>query len=142
MASRRKTMKDRPVEGSSTVSPPGAPIAARQILRQVAVIVVVVVVWTAVLVGYLALTKPSDEAPEATPAPPQGPEVSFSADVLPIFEVRCQSCHGTGRAEAGLSLASHADVIAGSGYGPVVTADSAKTSRLVEIIVSGDMPPG
>ena len=135
-------MSDTPAEGSSSGPPEQTPLTAGQILRQVVVIVVVVAVWCAVLVGYLALTKPGDEAPEATPAPPQGAEVSFSADVLPIFEARCQSCHGTGRAEVGLSLASHADVMAGSDYGPVVVPSSSDTSRLIEVVVSGEMPVG
>jgi hypothetical protein len=135
-------MNDTPAEVSSAGPPEQTPVAARQILRQVAVIVVVVAIWCAVLVGYLALTKPGDEAPEATPAPPQGAEVSFSADVLPIFEARCQSCHGTGRAEAGLNLATHAGVMAGSDYGPVVVPGSAGTSRLVDVLLSGEMPLG
>ena len=32
--------------------------------------------------------------------------------------------------------------MAGSSYGPVVIPGSAGTSRLVEVVVSGDMPPG
>ena len=135
-------MNATPAEGSSPVPIEYASLTAGQILRQVAVIVVAVAIWCPVLVGYLALTKPRDEAPEGTPAPPQGAEVSFSADVLPIFDARCQQCHGTGRAEAELSLASHAEVMAGSDYGSVVIPDSAETSRLVEVIVSGEMPPG
>ncbi len=135
-------MNDTSAEGKSSARQEQTQLTAGQLLRQVAVIVVVVAIWCAVLVGYLALTKPGDEAPEATPAPPQGAEVSFSADVLPIFEARCQRCHGTGRAEAGLNLATHADVLAGSDYGPVVVPGSAGTSRLVDVLLSGEMPLG
>ena len=135
-------MKDTPAEVRSPVPTAHPPLTAGQILRQVALIVVVVAIWCAVLVGYLALTKPGDEAPEAAPAPPQGAEASFSADVLPIFEARCQRCHGTGRADAGLNLATHADVMAGSDYGPVVVPGSAGTSRLVDVLLSGEMPLG
>lgn len=152
-------MNDTPTEGKSSgpAQQERAPITAGQVLRQVAVIVVVVVVWSAILVGYLALTNTSEEPPVATPQPteagvtptdapaataPEVAEVSFSEDVLPIFEVRCQRCHGTGQTLAGLSLASHADVLAGSGSGPVVIPSSAETSRLVQVIVSGEMPRG
>ena len=65
-------MNNAPTEGTSPIPPAQAAITAGQILRQVAVIVVVVAIWCAVLVGYLTLTKPGDETPEATPAPPQG----------------------------------------------------------------------
>lgn len=135
-------MNDTPTEGKSSVPPAQTPITVGQILRQVAVIIVVLAVWSAILVGYLALTGTSEEPPATTAQPTGIAEVSFSEDVLPIFETRCQRCHGTGRAEAGLSLTSHPDVIAGSNYGPVVTPGSADTSRLVEVVVSGEMPLG
>lgn len=124
-----------------------------QILRQVAVIVVVVVLWSALLVGYLALTGPAEEstpapqptAAEAGPSPepaPEGAQASFSADVLPIFEANCQRCHGTTRADAGLSLSSYAGVMAGSRGNSVVTPGSAEKSTLVQVIVTGRMPRG
>ena len=111
-------------------------------LRQVVVILVVIAIWTAALVGYLALTNPSEETPAAAPAELEVTEVSFSSQVLPLSEARCQQCHGAGRAEAGLKLSSHAAVMAGSNYGPVVIPGSADTSRLFEVIISGEMPPG
>ena len=135
-------MNNTPAEGTPPVPPAQTAITTGQILRQLVAIIVVVAIWCAVLVGYLALTKPGDEAPESAPASPQGAEASFSADVLPIFEARCQRCHGTGRAEAGLNLATHADVMAGSNYGPVVVPGSAGTSRLVDVLLSGEMPLG
>jgi mono/diheme cytochrome c family protein len=152
-------MNDTPAEGKASGPPQqeSAPITAGQVLRQVAVIVVAVVIWSAILVGYLALTDTNKEPPAATPQPtevgaaptdapaattPEVAEVSFSKNVLPIFEVRCQRCHGTGQTLAGLSLASHADVLTGSGRGPVVIPGSAETSRLVEVVVSGEMPRG
>ena len=135
-------MNDTPAERKSSVPPQRVPITAAHILRQAAVIVVVVVVWTAILVGYLVLTNPGEEAPAAAPPSPAPTGVSFSGQVLPIFEARCQQCHGAGRAEAGLSLASHADVMSGSNYGPVLAPGSSATSRLVEVIVSGEMPLG
>jgi hypothetical protein len=117
-------------------------MTSAQAVRQVVVIVVILAIWTAVLIGYLALTNPSEDAPSASPTSPEAAEISFSGQVLPIFEARCQRCHGTGRAEAGLNLATHAGVMAGAGYGPVVIPGSAETSILVQVISSGDMPPG
>ena len=135
-------MNDTPAEGKSSVLPPRIPMTPGQILRQVVVLLIVIAIWAAVLVGYLALTKPSEKAPAAAPVEPTAAGVSFSGQVLPLFEARCQQCHGGGRAEAGLNLASYASLMAGSSYGPVVIPGGAETSRLVEAIVSGEMPPG
>ena len=115
--------------------------ATSQVLRQVAVIVVILAIWSGLLVGYLALTNPDEDASPATP-PTESAQVRFSADVLPIFENRCQRCHGAGRADAGLRLNSFEGVLSGSNNGPVVIPGSADTSRLVELVVSGSMPLG
>jgi hypothetical protein len=74
----------------------------------------------------------------ATSAPPTGP--SFAQDVQPILISRCQRCHNDRRTEDGLNLLSHAGVMAGSKDGPVVIPGSSATSRLVETIVTGEMP--
>ena len=72
--------------------------------------------------------------------------VSFSADVLPIFEQRCAKCHGAVddsgevRAEASLNLLNYDGVMAGSEFGTVIEAGSAENSYLLEVIVEGDMP--
>lgn len=113
-----------------------------QVLRQVAVIVLILVIWSGLFAGYLALTKPSQEPSPATPAIPENTQVSFSMDVLPILEDRCQRCHGSGRAEVGLRLDNYQDVLAGSSNGPVVVPGSAETSYLVDLIKSGAMPFG
>ena len=137
-------MSDAPARNGTPIPPQQGqpPMTTAQAVRQVAVIVVIVTVWTAVLVGYLALTKPSEEAPPASPASPEDTEVSFSGQVLPIFEARCQQCHGAGRAEAGLNLATHAGTMAGASYGPVVIPGNAESSILVQVIANGDMPLG
>ncbi len=155
-------MSDSPRQGNSP-GPSGrgaAPATSAQILRQVVVILVVAAIWSALLVGYLALTRTSEEpSPAATATQPAVPEVgvtqplpgsaapedaqiSFSADVLPIFESRCVRCHGGASPVAGLSLSSYSDVIAGSGSGPVVMPGSAADSSLVQVIVTGRMPRG
>ena len=66
--------------------------------------------------------------------------VSFSGDVLPIFQRRCVKCHGGEKTEEGLVLKSYADLVAGSWNGPVFEPGSAPDSYLVEQIISGEMP--
>ncbi len=143
-------MSDSPRESNS----PGrsgretAPATSAQTLRQVVVIVVVVALWSALLVGYVALTKTSEESPAtASPTEPPASEAtaplpSFSEDVLPIFESRCVRCHGGASPVAGLSLSNYSDVIAGSGSDPVMVSGNAAESRLVQVLVTGRMPRG
>jgi mono/diheme cytochrome c family protein len=110
-----------------------------QVLRQVVVIIVILAVWSGVFIGYLALTKTGEEPSVATA---ENAQVSFSSDVLPVLEARCQRCHGPGRAEVDLRLDSYDDVLAGSSNGSVVVPGSADTSYLVDLIKSGAMPFG
>ena len=83
----------------------------------------------------------ADTQPVQTPAPnlPIG-ELSFSADVLPIFEARCIRCHGTSRQNGGLMLNSYAAVLAGGTDGAVVVPGDAAGSVLVRLITEGKMP--
>lgn len=79
--------------------------------------------------------------PTDTPAPTEDTGVvSFSGDVLPIFERRCVKCHGGDKTEEGLILKTYADALAGSWNGPVIEPGSAPDSFLVEQIASGEMP--
>ncbi len=113
-----------------------------QLMRQAGLILIVVVIWSLLLVGYLSLTG-TDEAPVSeSPGPTTEVAVSFSADVLPIFSERCQRCHGGTQAYRGIDLRSYDSVLAGSSSGPIVIPGSSATSRLVEVIVSGRMPQG
>jgi mono/diheme cytochrome c family protein len=116
-----------------------------QTLRQLGVILLVVAVWAALLAGYASLTgksaKPAAESAQPTQVA-QTTAVSFSKDVLPLLKTNCERCHGSGQAQAGLNLTSYADVMAGSGRGPVVVPGKAASSRLVELIVAGQMPQG
>jgi hypothetical protein len=137
-------MNDNTSAGSSSVPPEQvfARLTSTQVLRQAAIIIVVLAIWSGLFVGYLALTNPSEEASSPTPTTSENAQVSFSADVLPVFETRCQRCHGPGRAEMGLRLDSYADVVSGSSHGPVIVPGSADASYLVDLIVSGSMPYG
>lgn len=138
-----------------------------QVLRQLGIAVAVAAVWGLLLIGYLGLTReaapseptsvavvaqpsasPSVQPPSGTPEPtptasatPEAIVVSFSADVLPIFESSCNRCHGSS-GRAGLSLLTPADVLAGSSNGPVIVPGSAADSPLVESVETGRMPRG
>lgn len=68
------------------------------------------------------------------------PEVTYVADVKPILEANCLSCHmpGSEGAEAsGLVMASYEGVMGGTRHGPVVVPGSPSTSVLYQV-VSGE----
>ena len=87
---------------------------------------------------------PATEAPAtdaaATEPAAQGATVSFAGDVLPIIQSRCVSCHGGDRIEEGLLMRSHAEIIAGSDNGPVISPGDAANSLLVELVATQKMP--
>jgi hypothetical protein len=53
--------------------------------------------------------------------------VSFSKDIAPIFELKCVSCHGNGRLDAGLDLTDWAQFVDGR----IVVPTAADNSVLV-----------
>ena len=79
---------------------------------------------------------PEDPEAAATSAPAETSAVSFSQDVLPIFEEYCTRCHGETRQRGGVALNNYAAVQASD---VIVVQDSAK-SLLVRVLVSGEMP--
>ncbi len=86
-------------------------------------------------------TAPLDTEPVETASPePATGELSFSVDVLPIFEARCIRCHGTSRQNGGLMLNTYAAVLAGGTDGVVVIPGDAAGSTLVRLITQGEMP--
>ncbi len=66
--------------------------------------------------------------------------VSFSNDVLPIFQSRCSSCHSGEQARKGLSLMSYESIMAGSIDGAVIIPGDANGSLLVQLVSGGQMP--
>ena len=86
---------------------------------------------------------PPTEIPteEPTAEPAAAAEVSFAANIQPLLNSRCQTCHGGDRGiEEGLDLTSYANIIAGSDNGPVIIAGDADGSLLVQMIVENKMP--
>ena len=75
----------------------------------------------------------------AYPNPANG-SVSFTKDVLPIFESRCFSCHGGDKTEKGLDLKTYASVMLGSQNGAVIAAGNADNSLLFQSVSNGKMP--
>ncbi len=66
--------------------------------------------------------------------------VSFTKDVLPIFQQSCVKCHGGEKTEEGLALTTHGQVIKGSSNGPILKAGDAANSLLVQQLANGKMP--
>jgi len=87
-----------------------------------------------------AIPTASAEPAAATEAPAALTEVSFLADILPIMESSCVSCHGGKRTEKGLDLSSYEAVMNGSEKGAVVIAGDADNSSLAELVANGKMP--
>ena len=84
---------------------------------------------------------PVTEAPAATePAVAAGTTVSFANEILPIIQSRCINCHGGDRIEEGLSMNSHAEIMAGSENGAILVPGDAASSLIIEMVASGDMP--
>ena len=66
--------------------------------------------------------------------------VSFSRQVLPIFEATCTECHGAETQEVELVLTTYDAVMKGSEYGPVVEAGNPGESILLDMVAAGEMP--
>ena len=79
-------------------------------------------------------------APAATQLPVISSGVSFTNDILPIFNNSCINCHGGNRTEKGLILKTYADLMKGSQNGSVVTAGDADHSKLAQLVISQKMP--
>jgi hypothetical protein len=80
------------------------------------------------------------------PAPPEddgddggngGPTVSYALDIQPILTQDCMLCHG---GAGGLTVDSHAELMAGGNSGPVVIPGDPDGSRLIERL-EGTVPP-
>jgi len=70
-------------------------------------------------------------------AGPKQPPVSFADDVLPVFQIRCASCHapnGEGYKASGLDLTSYQGVMKGTRFGAMVIAGDPDSSNLMRLI--------
>jgi len=80
---------------------------------------------------------PADTPPPVEEEPVQ---VSFSSDVLPIFEQRCFRCHGGEDVNNGFSVESYETVMQGSWNGIVIEPGNTENSYLFNLVSAGDMP--
>ncbi len=67
------------------------------------------------------------------------PAVSFTKQVAPILVARCAACH-IQRSRGGLNMSTYVSLAKGSDNGPVIVGGDAETSRMIELLKSGDMP--
>ena len=65
----------------------------------------------------------------------------FATEVLPIFEMKCLTCHGQEKPPGGLDLKSLEGILKGSENGPVVVEGASDQSILIRIVSAGSMPP-
>jgi mono/diheme cytochrome c family protein len=66
-----------------------------------------------------------------------GGPVSFKADVQPIFQKNCVSCHtpgGEGTTASGLDLTSYEGVMRGTKYGPMIVPGDPDYSNLMWLL--------
>lgn len=74
---------------------------------------------------------------------PSGP-VTFSGQVQPIFQAKCQVCHNSSAKLGGWDASSYDSVMAGGNNGPVVIAGNLKDSLLAQLMLGTNgkfMPP-
>ncbi len=86
-------------------------------------------------------TTPKPTAPEGSPTTPESSNVSFVRQVAPWLVSSCGKCHIDNR-RGEFSMSTFESLLAGSKGGVVLFAGSARSSRLVDVIESGDMPRG
>ncbi len=76
---------------------------------------------------------PKDTTPQGT--------ISFQKDIAPWIVTQCGRCH-IDATRGNLSLASYATIMRGSNAGVILFPGDARSSRMVEVLESGDMPRG
>jgi hypothetical protein len=69
--------------------------------------------------------------------------VSYTADIKPIMDNYCLSCHttaGEGQAASGFAVDSYAAVMKGTNFGPVIVPGSSISSTLYLVVASKTDP--
>ena len=70
------------------------------------------------------------------------PPPSFEKNVLPILAANCFDCHNAETREGRLDLRTVSTMLAGGNNGPAVINGDPGKSLLLDMVTSGDMPPG
>ncbi len=84
----------------------------------------------------IPLFAPGASSPSCA-AGPKEPPVSFKEDILPVFQMRCVTCHspnGEGYKVSGMDLTSYAGVMKGTKFGPMVIPRDPDASNLMRLI--------
>ena len=85
--------------------------------------------------------KPIQPAPPDTPATERQSVPTFAANIQPIFQTKCFSCHGGTSKKGGLDLRTHATLNRGGNSGSGVIPGKPSSSPVWTTIQSGQMPP-
>jgi len=91
------------------------------------------------LPSWKELTASGNRVPDKMPNAAKGTEVSFTQDIAPWLINSCGNCHIDKRSGE-FSMASFERLMAGAKGATVVFPGSARSSRLVDVLESGDMP--
>ncbi|HEY6073052.1 MAG TPA: c-type cytochrome, partial [Anaerolineales bacterium] len=86
---------------------------------------------------------PVTPEPTTTTSAPSGP-VTFSGQVLPIFQAKCEGCHNSSTKLGGWDASSYDSVMTTGDNGPVLTAGDLKQGLLAQFLLGTDgkfMPP-
>lgn len=91
-------------------------------------------VWLQLLIGFLMAGHAcAEDKPAATP--------DFQRDVMPIFEEKCNRCHGAKRRGGKLDMRTIEALLTGGDTGPAIKPGNSKKSLLIELIHYKEMPP-
>ena len=95
---------------------------------------------TVALMGYVILlggsvhSQPAEKTDPAKLPPPAAVKVDFARDVAPIFQEKCQVCHGPDKQMGGLRLDRPAEAMAGGYSGPVILPGKSAASKLIHLV--------
>ncbi len=70
------------------------------------------------------------------------PPPSFENDILPLLASKCHDCHGGDVREAKLDLRTLSEILRGGENGPAVVRGQPHESLLIDLVATGQMPPG
>ena len=81
-----------------------------------------------------AKSLPAGQGEIAALPPPAAVKVDFARDVAPIFQEKCQVCHGPDKQMGGLRLDRPAEAMAGGYSGPVILPGKSAASKLIHLV--------
>lgn len=87
-----------------------------------------------------AMAEETANAPIAIDLPPEGREVDFATDILPVLQRSCLACHNASVAEADVVLESPETLRAAREAGALVTPGDPAASRLLAVAANRDEP--